>query len=136
MQTGIYPRHKQLMVKQSQRCRQCEHNLSKPGLKAFYAALFWNETRLTHNLTQNYVPHFSEYNPASIKFKIQLSAYYHIPEIKLVRYPAKESLIPGKSIDFVLKFINPTQHPTFIEILDLVNLISIQWIFNYWNHFK
>ncbi len=30
-QSGLYPRHKQLMVKRSQRCRQCEHNLSKPG---------------------------------------------------------------------------------------------------------
>jgi hypothetical protein len=64
--------------------------------------------------------HISEYNPASIKFKIQLSAYYHIPEIKLLRFPAKESLIPGKSVDFMIKIINPTQHPTFIEILDLV----------------
>ena len=47
----LFPRHKYLMIKRSQRCRKCEHNLSKP-----------------------------EYNPTSIKFKIQLAAYYHIPE--------------------------------------------------------
>ena len=65
---------------------------------------------------------FSEYNPASIKFKIQLAAYYHIPEIKLLRQPHKDALVPGKSIEFVLKITNPTQHATFIEILDLVRL--------------
>ena len=35
---------------------RCEHNLSKP-----------------------------EYNPTSIKFKIQLAAYYHVPEILLYK---------------------------------------------------
>lgn len=41
----LFPGHKQLLVKRSMRCRSCEHNVSKP-----------------------------EYNPASIKFKIQLFA--------------------------------------------------------------
>jgi dynactin-4 len=66
---------------------------------------------------------FSEYNPASIKFKIQLAAYYHIPEIKVFRVPAPESLVPGKGVEFLIKIINPTQHATFIEILDLVTMI-------------
>jgi dynactin-4 len=67
---------------------------------------------------------FSEYNPASIKFKIQLAAYYHIPEIKVFRVPAPESLVPGKGVEFLIKIINPTQHATFIEILDLVTMIG------------
>lgn len=41
----LFPIHKQLCVKRSLRCRSCEHNVSKP-----------------------------EYNPTSIKFKIQLFA--------------------------------------------------------------
>lgn len=41
----LFPIHKQLSVKQSLRCRKCEHNVSKP-----------------------------EYNPNSVKFKIQLFA--------------------------------------------------------------
>ena len=41
----LFPVHKHLLIKRSQRCRNCEHNVTK-----------------------------SEYNPVSIKFKIQLSA--------------------------------------------------------------
>ena len=41
----LFPAHKHLMIKRSQRCRNCEHNVSKP-----------------------------EFNPGSIKFKIQLAA--------------------------------------------------------------
>ncbi|OBS75145.1 hypothetical protein A6R68_14294, partial [Neotoma lepida] len=41
----LYPRHKHLLIKRSLRCRKCEHNLSKP-----------------------------EFNPTSIKFKIQLES--------------------------------------------------------------
>uniref|UniRef100_A0A8C2PWF1 Dynactin subunit 4 n=1 Tax=Cyprinus carpio TaxID=7962 RepID=A0A8C2PWF1_CYPCA len=41
----LHPRHKHLLMKRSLRCRKCEHNLSKP-----------------------------EFNPTSIKFKIQLVA--------------------------------------------------------------
>ena len=43
--SDLFPAHKHLMIKRSQRCRSCEHNVSKP-----------------------------EYNPGSIKFKIQLAA--------------------------------------------------------------
>ena len=56
--TLSWSRHKHLMIKRSQRCRRCEHNLSKP-----------------------------EYNPTSIKFKIQLAAYYHVPEIVIYKVP-------------------------------------------------
>lgn len=43
--SSFYPQSKMLLVKRSLRCKECDHNLSKP-----------------------------EYNPSSIKFKIQLSA--------------------------------------------------------------
>jgi dynactin-4 len=43
--SSLYPVSQMLLVKHSLRCKQCDHNLSKP-----------------------------EYNPSSIKFKIQLSA--------------------------------------------------------------
>ena len=41
----LYPLHKHMLVKRSLRCRHCEHNIIK-----------------------------AEYNPSSIKFKIQLAA--------------------------------------------------------------
>ena len=85
----LFPKHKYLMIKRSQRCRKCEHNLSKP-----------------------------EYNPTSIKFKIQLAAYYHVPEVIIYKL-AKSPLTPGKEYNFVLKLSNPTQHPTNVEFMDL-----------------
>ena len=89
MTKDVYPRHKHLVVKRSQRCRICEHNLSKP-----------------------------EYNPSSIKFKIQLAAFYHVPEViihKLSDIPLKA----GEVTEFKLKVTNPGQHPTYVEFLDL-----------------
>ena len=71
---SIFPRHKHLMIKRSQRCRRCEHNLSKP-----------------------------EYNPTSIKFKIQLAAYYHVPEIVIYRVGALQAGLPAK---FVIKVVS------------------------------
>ena len=67
----IFPRHKHLMIKRSQRCRRCEHNLSKP-----------------------------EYNPTSIKFKIQLAAYYHVPELVIYKV---DKLVAGMQAKFVIK---------------------------------
>jgi len=85
----LFPRHKYLMIKRSQRCRKCEHNLSKP-----------------------------EYNPTSIKFKIQLAAFYHIPEISIYML-GNFPMVPGSEYGFVLKMANPTQHATYVEFLDL-----------------
>ena len=84
--SGLFPIHKHLMIKRSQRCRKCEHNLSKP-----------------------------EYNPTSIKFKIQLAAYYHVPEVTIFR-PGGPWL-PGNEGKFMLKISNPTQHATTLEFL-------------------
>ena len=67
----IFPKHKHLMIKRSQRCRRCEHNLSKP-----------------------------EYNPTSIKFKIQLAAYYHVPEIVVYKVG---NLVEGRMSQFIIK---------------------------------
>lgn len=86
----FFPIHKQLSTKRSLRCRSCEHNVSKP-----------------------------EYNPTSIKFKIQLFAYYHIPEVRIVTI---EPLREGKPAELLLKFINPTQHQTTISFFSLFSI--------------
>merc|ERR1711909_223333 len=78
----IFPKHKHLMIKRSQRCRRCEHNLSKP-----------------------------EYNPTSIKFKIQLAAYYHVP---------------GKVAQLVIKVTKPTNTGTTLEFLSLSKLRELK----------
>ncbi|XP_018565105.1 dynactin subunit 4 [Anoplophora glabripennis] len=83
----LFPVHKQLSIKRSLRCRACEHNVSKP-----------------------------EYNPSSVKFKIQLFAYYHIPEIRIVTV---EPLRAGRQCELIVKFTNPTQHQTSITFLKL-----------------
>ncbi|XP_015600489.1 dynactin subunit 4 [Cephus cinctus] len=83
----LRPQHKQFLVKRSQRCRGCEHNVSKP-----------------------------EYSPQSIKFKIQLAAFYHVPEIRIVTC---EPLRVGVASELLLKICNPTQHQTQISLLPL-----------------
>jgi len=83
----IYPTHKHLMIKRSHRCRRCEHNLSKP-----------------------------EYNPTSIKFKIQLAAYYHVPDIVLYKIDKMASGVVSK---FVIKVVNPTNSGSVLEFITL-----------------
>ena len=96
----VYPRHKHLVVKRSQRCRICEHNLSKP-----------------------------EYNPTSIKFKIQLAAFYHVPEA-IIFHLSNQPLKAGEETNFILKVTNPAQHPTYVELLDLDDYFHDQEISN------
>ena len=96
----VYPRHKHLVVKRSQRCRICEHNLSKP-----------------------------EYNPSSIKFKIQLAAFYHVPEV-IIFQRCNNSLIAGEKTNLILKVTNPAQHPTYVEFLDLDDYFDQEEISN------
>lgn len=86
----LFPKHKHLMIKRSQRCRQCEHNLSKP-----------------------------EYNPTSIKFKIQLAAFYHVPDIIIYKVG---QLSPDKPARLEIKITNPSNTPTVLEFLDLDTL--------------
>jgi len=90
----LFPKHKHLMIKRSQRCRRCEHNLSKP-----------------------------EYNPTSIKFKIQLAAYYHVPDI--IIYTCGE-LAPNKPVQLVIKVTNPSNTGTVLEFLDLDKLEELK----------
>lgn len=83
----LFPRHQHLLIKRSQRCRECEHNLSKP-----------------------------EINPSSIKFKIQLAAFYHIPEIRIRKiFPLK--YLQESTIE--LTICNPTPHAANITLLPL-----------------
>ncbi|GLG98099.1 Dynactin subunit 4 [Gryllus bimaculatus] len=83
----LYPAHKCLLIKRSQRCRSCEHNVSKP-----------------------------EYNPGSIKFKIQLSAHYHVPEIRIVTC---EPLRAGEKSEMIIKICNPTQYQSSLQFSPL-----------------
>merc|ERR1712218_744085 len=83
----LFPKHKHLMIKRSQRCRRCEHNLSKP-----------------------------EYNPTSIKFKIQLAAYYHVPDLVIYKV---DKLVAGAQAKFVIKVVNPTNTGTEFEFLSM-----------------
>ena len=91
---ALFPKHKHLMIKRSQRCRRCEHNLSKP-----------------------------EYNPTSIKFKIQLAAYYHVPEIIIFRVG---ELSPGKTAQLVIKVTNPSNTGTVLQFLTLDKLEELK----------
>ena len=83
----LRPQHRQLLIKRSQRCRVCEHSLSKPDIY-----------------------------PQSTKFKIQLAAFYHLPEVRIVTC---EPLRPGKTSELLLKFCNPTLHQTQVTLLSL-----------------
>ncbi|XP_010212843.1 PREDICTED: dynactin subunit 4 [Tinamus guttatus] len=73
----LYPRHKHLLIKRSLRCRKCEHNLSKP-----------------------------EFNPTSIKFKIQLVAV-----LKLFSQSPQESQV-------LLTLTNPVENITHVTLLE------------------
>uniref|UniRef100_A0A8D8SBJ7 Dynactin subunit 4 n=1 Tax=Cacopsylla melanoneura TaxID=428564 RepID=A0A8D8SBJ7_9HEMI len=83
----LMPYHKRLMVKQSQRCRECEHNVCKP-----------------------------EYNPSSIKFKIQLSGYFCIPEIRIISYTP---LRAGHPSEITFKICNQFKESTTIKFKQL-----------------
>ncbi|CAH0605459.1 unnamed protein product [Chrysodeixis includens] len=81
----LHPLAKLLSVKRSQRCRACDHNLTKP-----------------------------EYNPGSIKFKIELLAYYHVPEVKIISHEPVKS---GEKTALFLKLTNPTGHEMQLRLL-------------------
>ncbi|XP_045446979.1 dynactin subunit 4 [Melitaea cinxia] len=81
----LQPAARALSVKRSQRCRACDHNLTKP-----------------------------EYNPGSVKFKIELLAFYHVPEVKIISY---ESVKPGQTSALLLKLTNPTAHEMQVRLL-------------------
>ncbi|KAJ8318013.1 hypothetical protein KUTeg_003104 [Tegillarca granosa] len=82
--TSMYPVHKHLLIRRSLRCKECEHNLCKP-----------------------------EFNPISIKFKIQLVALLHIPEIRIF---APTDLVFKKETKVILTVCNPAAYNTTIEL--------------------
>ncbi|XP_045466308.1 dynactin subunit 4 isoform X2 [Harmonia axyridis] len=90
--SNIFPIQKMLSIKRVLRCRSCDHNVSKP-----------------------------EYNPNSIKFKIQLFALYHVPEIRIITV---EPLRAGKCSELILKFTNPTQHQMAVSLLPYDSIIE------------
>ncbi|XP_050413083.1 dynactin subunit 4 [Patella vulgata] len=81
----MFPQHKHLLIRKSLRCKECEHNLSKP-----------------------------DFNPLSIKFKIQLIALNHIPEIR-IGGPAV--FLPNKETRAVLTLNNPQTFDTIVKLL-------------------
>ncbi|XP_068707119.1 dynactin subunit 4-like isoform X2 [Montipora foliosa] len=83
----LHPRHKHLLAKRSQRCRQCEHNLSKP-----------------------------EFNPSSIKFKIQLGAVHYLPMLRISNVPVLKF---GKEVQVTLSFTNPIENLLKVTLLKL-----------------
>lgn len=85
----LFPQHKSLSIKRSLRCRQCEHNIIKP-----------------------------EFNPTSIKYRIQLFASYHIPEVRVVKVVAG-ALRNRETCCVQLKFVNPTINDMTITVLEL-----------------
>uniref|UniRef100_A0A3P9LX15 Dynactin subunit 4 n=1 Tax=Oryzias latipes TaxID=8090 RepID=A0A3P9LX15_ORYLA len=80
----LHPRHKHLLMKRSLRCRKCEHNLSKP-----------------------------EFNPTSIKFKIQLVAVSYIPEVRIMSIP---NLRYMKESQVLLTLTNPVENITHVSL--------------------
>lgn len=81
----LYPQHKTLNIKKSLRCRQCEHNVMKPEL-----------------------------NPNSIKYRIQLFAVFHVPEVRLVEVNGFK--------DVKIKLINPTMYDMTVNFVALDEL--------------
>ena len=57
-----------------------------------------------------------EYNPSSIKYRIQLFASYHVPE---VRFVSAEALVAGAGSFITLRIINPTINDMNITIMEL-----------------
>uniref|UniRef100_A0A8C5AZM1 Dynactin subunit 4 n=1 Tax=Gadus morhua TaxID=8049 RepID=A0A8C5AZM1_GADMO len=81
----LHPKHKHLLMKRSLRCRKCEHNLSKP-----------------------------EFNPTSIKFKIQLVAVSYIPEVRIMSIP---NLRYMKESQVLLTLTNPVENLTHVTLV-------------------
>lgn len=85
----LFPQHKSLSIKRSLRCRQCEHNIIKP-----------------------------EFNPTSIKYRIQLFASYHIPEVRVAKTKLGH-LRNNEPCPVHVTITNPTINDMTITILEL-----------------
>lgn len=90
--TDLFPVHKQLFIKRSQRCRECLHNIFKP-----------------------------EYGPASIKFKIHLAAYYYVPEIRLIEKIKLTKGKPSEISLKIINPAQIKTNVKFLQFLDVPN---------------
>lgn len=86
----LFPLRKPLVVRRSLRCKECDHNLCK-----------------------------AEYNPSSIKFKIQLFAVLHVPEIRILHVTP---LVPHEKSEVHLTVSNLSQTLTHVVLLPNVEL--------------
>lgn len=86
---NLYPQHKSISIKRSLRCKECLHNVLKP-----------------------------EFNPPSIKYRIQLYASAHMPDVRLIKC---QPVVFGSTEAFSihLRLTNPTLHDMTITIMDL-----------------
>lgn len=86
---NLYPQHKSISIKRSLRCKQCQHNVLKP-----------------------------EFNPPSIKYRIQLYASAHMPDVRLIK---SQPIVFGSTETFSihLRLTNPTLHDMTITIMEL-----------------
>lgn len=84
---GLRPIHKHLLVRRSLRCRECEHNLSKP-----------------------------DFNPLSIKFKIQLIALNHIPELRIM---SPTTFSPNQETIVTFTLSNPSVYNTIVKLMPI-----------------
>lgn len=86
---NLYPQHKSISIKRSLRCKQCQHNVLKP-----------------------------EFNPPSIKYRIQLYASAHMPDVRLIK---SQPIFVNSTDTFTihLRLTNPTLHDMTITIMDL-----------------
>lgn len=57
-----------------------------------------------------------EYNPTSIKYRIQQFASSHVPEVRIIKC---DPLMPSKNALITLKLTNPTMNDMTITIMDL-----------------
>lgn len=85
----LHPVRKHLLMRKSLRCGECEHNLSK-----------------------------ADFNPNSIKFKIQLTALHWIPEVRIMT-PSTFSL--NKETVVTLTLSNPSVFNTTVALSQIEN---------------
>ncbi|XP_041363984.1 dynactin subunit 4-like [Gigantopelta aegis] len=89
---GLYPLRKHLLLRKSLRCKECEHNLIKP-----------------------------DYNPLSIKFKIQLNAINFVPDIR-IQSPAV--FMKNKETLVCLTVSNPSVYNMAVHLLPVEGAVD------------
>ncbi|KAI8797678.1 dynactin subunit 4 [Biomphalaria glabrata] len=91
----LHPINKHLIMKKSLRCRECEHNLSK-----------------------------SDFNPCSIKFKIQLTALHWVPEVRIM---TPSTFTYNKETLVTLTMSNPSVFNTTVTLSQIENETDVDY---------